>query len=175
MTDVPDIVDYPDILSTSEYSSIFNNVYGYVIEPYALEGYSVYCGLKDGNFIIRAADFKSKDIDLSSMPDGLKKILINGDKFGMMMKISKIQEFLLYFSGKNDPILVDIMLSANKFVGPGLLRDLFGKVVNTQKIIEITTFNDEMVNKNKGKYFKPSSFKFINKDNIIMPVYGKIT
>lgn len=171
---VPDFIDYPNILPTKEYKEIFNNVYGYFIEPYPLDGYSIYCGLKNGHFVMRVADFKSKVVNISDASNSLKNILVLGDKIGMMMKIAKIPEFLMYFSNVDDPMLVDIMLSLNKFAGPGFLRDLFGRLFKTQSIIEIATFNDETVKKYDGKYFKPSLFKFVNKDNKILPVYGKI-
>lgn len=45
-----------------------------------------------------------------------------------------------YFS--NDLVLTDVRVSANKFVGPGMLRDVFAKFVDTQDVIKITAIDD---------------------------------
>ena len=163
---LPDIIDYPEFFKINNNLNIFNNVYGYIIKPYELNGDALYIGFRKGYVFYRLADFYSNILNITESP------IIN--KLPVLANIlftSKIPECLLYFSGD---VLVDMMVSANKFVGPGMLRDIFGKIFKIQEIIEIVTLNDEIRDKYKDMFFKPSKFKFINEDGLIRPMYGVI-
>jgi hypothetical protein len=171
MTDVtiPDLVDYPQFLSFSEYGSLFKNILCYVIEPYELVGYSVYVGFRNGYSLVRVGDFESNMIGCDDYIIKYIDILIE------ITKSIGINDSIYYFSKNNGSlVLVDMMLSANKFAGPGMLRDIFGKVFKTQNVIDICQINEETTNKYNTKVVKPSSFKYIIDKNTIRPQYGLV-
>ena len=90
------------------------------------------------------------------------------------MKTSGIKEACYYFSDVKNPVLVDVMISANKFIGPGMLRDVYSKIIPTQKISEITMLSVDNFNNFNGKIIKPSSFKYVIEDKYFRPLYGII-
>lgn len=168
MYEVPDIIDYPELYKVKDNLNIFNNVYCYFIKPYILKGISIYIGLRNDKLIIRSADFKSNITD----PRELTKInYINLPSIIEIIKTAKIFDACFYFS--ND-ILVDVMVSINKFMGPGMIRDIFGNIVKTQDIIEINTINDSTIKKYSGMYVKPSRFRHNIENNMVKPLYGII-
>jgi hypothetical protein len=172
---LPDFVDYPEFFKIKENESIFKDSYGYVLEPYELNGYSLFIGFRDKNFFSRISDFKSNEINLLNNKDiGIKYLLNNLYKISNILYYAKINECLLYFANKSNPTLVDMMVSSTKFCGPGMLRDIFGKSLKIQQTVEICNLNDDNVKKYKGKYFKPSRFKYTIKEKIIKPLYGII-
>jgi hypothetical protein len=90
-----------------------------------------------------------------------------------LLKAANIPNSLLYFSRIGDKMhVVDAMISANKFVGPGMLRDLFGKIMPTQSVVSIDVMNDDNIKKYAGKFIKPSAFKYYLEDNNPRPLYG---
>ena len=64
---IPDFIDYPILFNVGEYSSLFNNLYSYVIDPYSIDtGYSLYIGFRDEYLFIRLADLKSNKLELNN-------------------------------------------------------------------------------------------------------------
>lgn len=170
---VPDFVDYPDLYDVVDNIKLFNGVFVYVIENYVLSGYSLYVGFRDDYSICRVADFKSKEF--STLSDRVPEVLALSDKLKEVMIYARVADALFYFSDNGaDLVLVDVMLSANKFVGPGMLRDLFGNVVKTQNVLETVVFEDDMATKYKGKIIKPSRFRYLSESGVIRPQYGII-
>ena len=170
---IPDFIDYPELFNVSEYSSLFNNLYSYVIDPYPIDvGYSLYIGFRDEYMFMRLADLKSNKLELNN--DNNKFVLKYSDKLFNIMKVSGIREACYYFSGVNNPILVDVMISANKFIGPGMLRDVYSKVIPTQKISEIAMLSVDNFNNFSGKIVKPSRFKYVIEEKYFRPLYGII-
>ena len=168
---LPDFVDYPQFFNVKEYVRLFNNLYSYVINPYSLEnGYSLYIGFRDEYVFVRVSDFKSNEFKLSDPK--LKVVLKYVDKLSNIMKTSKIREACYYFSDYNKPVLVDVMISANKFLGPGMIKDIYSKVIPTQEILEIVVISTDNFSNYNGKFIKPSRFKYVIEDKEFRPLYG---
>lgn len=171
---IPDFVDYPELYDISSNIKLFSGVFVYVIDGYELVGYSLYIGFRENYSICRIADFKSNEFtDLSGR---VPEMLLLSDKLKEVMIYARVSDALFYFSNNNgnEPILVDVMLSANKFVGPGMLRDLFGNIVKTQGVVETVVFEEDMLAKHKGKIIKPSRFRYLSENGMIRPQYGII-
>lgn len=166
---VPDLVDYPKFFKLSDQPELFRNMLCYIIEPYNMNGYSVYIGFREGHSFVRIGDFKSNNIN----PNNAEELVKYVDVLIELMKSIKVMDAIFYFSDtKKELVLVDMMLSANKFAGPGMLKDIFGKTFKTQNILEIEVLNDEIINKFKGNLVKPSRFRYLQNENIISPQYG---
>ena len=169
---VPEIIDYPELFEIS--CPMFSDgMLCYFIDPYPMDGVSVYIGIKDDYLIVRVGDWTSNNIDLSDVNDNLKSLI------GMLIEITKtihVSDVVYYLSSDKDKyILVDMMISPNKFAGPGMLRDIFSKVIDTQVISGIDVLSPDSKSKYKGKIVKPSRFRTVDVDNIIRPLYGFTT
>jgi hypothetical protein len=168
---IPDFVDYPTFFDVKEYSKLFNNLYSYIIVPYSLDdGYSLYIGFRNGYVFVRLSDFKSNEYKISDSK--YKPILKYVSKLVNLMKTARIVESCYYFSNKSNPVLVDVMISANKFLGPGMIRDIYKKILPTQEIVEIATVSSDNLSKYMGKFIKPSRFKYLIEDKEFRPLYG---
>lgn len=89
------------------------------------------------------------------------------------MLSARIPDALFYFSSSGCK-LVDVMISANKFLGPGMLNDLFGNVVPIQDVITHVVLDDDNIKKYNNKFIKPSRFRYLTENGIIRPQYGII-
>jgi len=170
---IPDFVDYPEYYKVLDNLELFNNIYCYIIEPYVMDGIGLYIGFRDDYVIRRISDFKSNEIDGSKINEVSGTILYWSNLLKEVMKSARVPDALFYFSvTDNKPILVDVMISANKFVGPGMLNDLFAKIVPIQTTIDKSILNKDDIIKYKGKIVKPSSFKYLTEKGLIRPQYG---
>ena len=166
---IHDFVDYPKLID-GEQIIAFNNMYCYVVEPYEQKGIALYIGFREDKIFIRFADWKSNEIDVrtdKSVADLLPKI----PNVATLMKSAHINDICLYFSGG---LLVDAMLAANKFMGPGMLRDVFGKMFKTQIVREVAVMDKAKVENSKGCILKPSRFRFTMIGNMPIPMYGLV-
>lgn len=101
--------------------------------------------------------------------------------FISLMSSAKIPQAVFYLSVNGPDIrLVDIRMSLNKFSGPGMVRDLFAKIVDTQEVIKVDNLTPEAltaIKENSGSYagdliIKPSAFKTIERPKVMYPMYG---
>lgn len=170
---LPDFVDYPELFNVKDYQVLFNNLYSYIIKPYSIDsGYSLYLGFRDDNIFIRLADLKSNELNFSNSNN--KNVLKYVDKLFNIMSTAKIRESCFYFSDSNNPVLVDVMVSSNKFLGPGMIRDVYSKIMPTQEILDIKQLSTSNFNDFSGKIVKPSRFKYVIEDKCFRPLYGTI-
>lgn len=172
---IPDFVDYPEFYSVKDNHHFFDCIFGYVIEPYPNEGYNLFIGIRGEHILMRVADFESNSIDLNEADENLKKILEWSTAIIEMQATIKVIDASYYFAcGKDGPVLVDVMLAANKFMGPGMLRDVYAKQFPTQNVIDICRLDSDNRGKYKGNLIKPSRFRYLDKDNRPTPQYGII-
>ena len=174
---IPEILPYPQLLP-AEKAKLLEGKLCYFIEPYPLEGIAAVVFLSKGLFHIKASRWSgttiSAALDLTKIKKGTPEAEIFAKfmpKIIGIMKYTKIIQAEFYFSqGKT---LVDIRLSANKFMGPGMLRDIFGKVLETQKVIKTAPVSDEEL-KGATAILKPSAYKTIMADEGPVPFYCKL-
>lgn len=170
---IPDIVDYPELYDIKSNFSMFNGVFSYVIERYELCGYSMYIGFRDQYSLCRISDFNSNEIGHDKLDDKSIEVLSLYDQLKEVMRYTRIADALFYFSDDDDEIrLVDVMISANKFLGPGMLNDLFGNVVNIQKVIDKIVIDENNISNLNSKILKPSKFKYLVDNSVVRPMYG---
>ncbi len=167
---LPDFFDYPKFFNVSEYIALFNNLYSYIIKPYDLNnGYSLYIGFRDDYVFMRLADLNSNILKISKE----HKVINYSEKLLHIMKSSRQKEACFYFSGIDDPMLVDVMISANKFISPGMLKDVYSKTVPTQEIVKIEIIDDSF-KKHSKMFIKPSTFKYVIEKEYFRPLYGVV-
>jgi len=171
---IPDFVDYPELYNVSDNLKLFKGVFVYVIEPYPVKGYSLYIGFREDYSFFRIADFKSKEIGKDDLDQQSQTVLAWSALLKEVMKSARVTDALFYFSAGKDLRLVDVMMSANKFLGPGMLKDLFASVVPTQEVITHVVLDDEEISKYKGKIVKPSRFRYLTEEGLVRPQYGII-
>jgi hypothetical protein len=87
-------------------------------------------------------------------------------KLALIMRYARIQQAEFYFSGE---LLVDVRLTADKFAGPGMVKDLFGKVVRTQEVMKIAAANERDMT--VPAILKPSVFKTMVVGEDVIPLY----
>jgi len=183
-TSKSDFLSYPIMLLTDD--DIIVDKFCYIIKHYH-DGFSclIERDTTDDNIAIRFGEWDASIIDLNKQHEKLAHITsFCSDyvvKFIEIMKYTSINKMMCYFyiGSNNELILCDVRISYNKFIGPGMLNDIFGKIIKTQEVIEISTISsnilDDIKHKN-GKYncdviLKPSRFKTTTYNEDIIPLY----
>lgn len=173
---VPDFVDYPEFYVISENRHMFGQRFGYIIKPYNFDNVlSWYVGFRGNHMVTRFADNKSNEINIAKCEDNhpVKELVKFVTPVASLFHSARIVEALIYVDS-DEMNVVDVMTSANKFLGPGMVRDLFDTIIGTQEVIEVTEFTDEVIENNPGAYFKPSKFRYVLDGNYPRPQYGII-
>lgn len=73
-----------------------------------------------------------------------------------------------------DGVLVDVKLSENKYLGPGMLRDIFSKISKVQGTVVIDKVSESLCARYPGKIIKPSRYRFKDIDGVIKPLYARL-
>ncbi len=185
---LPDYLGYPKILNLKEIPEI-NNQFVYVIKDYGDKGYGSLIYRSDDNVYIRFGDFNGNLIDVGSKNNKHVSIFTTKyiPKILDLMKTARINQAIYYFTGsKDDVTLIDMRMSLNKFTGPGMLRDLFSKIIPTQEVIKTVSLNADTINAiNAGTgsfsgniILKTSAFKTITRSvdgkQHMLPMYARI-
>ena len=202
ISEIPDLLPYPKILSLEEIEEDIKGQFVYVIRGYKQEGLSVVIKRGDSNgneFVyLKIGDFDGRDIDLTDESHPLQPAALffaeqASADFVEMMRILRIPQVLLYISISDlviddkgnyeaDWELVDLRTSLNKFYGPGMIKDLFSKVFPTQEVMKVTNVTPEVLSaiyKNEGSYkgdlvLKCSKFKTITRGKEMIPLYASV-
>jgi hypothetical protein len=164
---------YPAIQHFNDVPAI-KDVLCYFIKPYAMSGLSVVVVRGQDGFSIRISDFQGKIInpDIQPRSNAITTILTRYiPPITAVMKHARIVQAQYYFGGGD--CLIDMRVSANKFVGPGMLRDLFGKLMPTQETIKIARASHAET-ANLKAILKPSAYKTIVRGNDVGPMYCSI-
>ena len=99
-----------------------------------------------------------------------------------MMQAIQLDQAIFYIVKDDVYRLVDIRLSVDKFSGPGMVRDLFYKVVNTQEVISVINLDQDAIDAiidGRGSYsgkliLKSSAFHTVYRDDKVMPLYATV-
>ena len=149
----------------------------YHIEDYGHDGISVLVDKKGDKFLVTFADWYGLKIELSDSKSRLKDLAANFlDKHIAqllnVMKMIRLSTALYYFALDSDSefVLVDVMLNPNKLCGPGMVRDVFGKLFKTQAVKLIDKYNQELVD-GKNIIVKPSMFRTVLVGELELPLY----
>jgi len=191
-SNLPNILAYPNFLSFDDTESI-NDIFSYVINHYGDNGLSVliYRIPSEDDVYIMCGDWRGNKIDLiaenSDHPyfDAAADFLENhAASFLHTMRLVQIEQAQFYFTVKDELMLVDMQVSLNKFVSPGMIKDVFGKIVKTQEIVKTEIIDSraiEFINKGTGSYegdliIKPSRFRMHHNQTtgVYVPLYVEV-
>lgn len=187
---VPAILKYPPF-SPLNITNNIKNIFSYVIEHYGRDGLSLLIQRIPDKDDVRVlfGDWNGNIIDLrvpSKYSANAESIM--NPKSGLIvpllaiMKTTKILQAQYYFSLKKELTLVDVQVSLNKFLSPGFVRDLFGKIIATQNVLAIEAIDDRVlgaIDAATGTYtgdliIKPSSPKNRLDDRGYTPLYVEV-
>lgn len=182
---LPGLLKYPPMLGIDT-QEIFN-IYSYLLEPYPLEGISlvIYRVPKDDKLYIIVGDWNQKQIDLKSKdpkaPLALQVVNQFGTLLAQTMALIKLDQaqFFISTNGKSLPLLCDIQTSINKYLGPGMIRDLFGKVLPVPTVRKLEVVDRRVMDAIKAKtgsysdhlFIKPSVFRMVGRNGTMTPLY----
>lgn len=189
--ELPKVLSYPRYLPFDNLQNVVKNLFCYVIRHYGNDGLSVliYRQPEKDQVVVICGDWRGNHLDLSdnsplsgSINNFLSKSLIELITIMKLIKIEQVQFFFAIVDGEF--ILVDIQSSLNKLLGPGMVRDVFGKVLKTQEVLKIEILDDraiECIRDGSGNYggdliIKPSKFRMYHneKDNSFIPMYVEV-
>ena len=175
--EIPTILSYPRVQCLSEVPEL-NNIFSYVIEQYEMNGLSVVAKRHDDGTTLKFGDWDGNELSSGTLVDSFMNDYAS--KLMTLMYRIKLDKIQFYFSGK---ILVDARMNRDLFLGPGMIKDLFSKLVPTQTIIGkpvvLNKDNLELINGRKPPYDKPviikaTSFKTIVRGNEMLPMYATV-
>lgn len=172
MFNLPQPLSYPEILDANDYlDDIIGNFY-YVIHDYK-PGFSVIIKRDGENVGMSFSDWDGNDITIDEYKEFIEQHSL---KIVQIMSFGGIEQAQYYFDNKN--LLVDVRVAANKFLGPGILRDVFSPNIECQEVFSIDTISEELFNKLLHNLqfdsfvLKSSRFKYTN--NGLSPCYFRI-
>jgi hypothetical protein len=183
---LPAILAYPEIQKFDLLPEIIDQ-FVYVIKSYPNKGLTILIYRKDEYVYFKFGDFAGKIAN----PTNNKHIKLFMEKYSAkfvgLMTTARIPQAIYYVVIENDAMrLVDVRVSLNKFAGPGMLRDLYGKIIDTQEVLKTIQLNSETIEaikKGTGTYkggliLKTSVFKTVTRGNtpklMMYPMYAKV-
>ena len=154
MSSLPSLLPYPKIDALTKEHPI-NGVFSYIQEMPQLGGLALVIKMpsKSGEVAFKPGKWDGSAIPDESMRDVANFVGDVGVKLANIMYLVKVDQAIFYIS--NDHKLVDVRTSLNKWLGPGMVENVFSKVISTPRTIEIASITDDVYNaimSNKGKY-----------------------
>ncbi len=120
-----------------------------------------------GGELIDPADTKH------SQHKDLETLAIYGSMMASVMQLIHLDQAQFYWARQNEKlVLVDMLVALNKLAGPGMLRELFGKIVPCQEFIK-TDFAPEQTY-SETIILKPSAFKMMVRGDDAVPIYARL-
>lgn len=144
-----------------------------IIEKYQHIGVSVTYQRSNKSF--KFYDWNSSEIKLFEEAEYSKPIKDIIDKYltSLMIVVDGIGlEYAQFVFCTSPLMLVDVIVTPNKYLSPGMIQDFFGKVVNTQKII--ATSRIDLNTKFSNVVIKPNVFKTHVVNNAFLPLYVEV-
>lgn len=189
--ELPKVLPYP-IIENLNADGPLKDIFCYIIKYYGSEGISVlmYRQKTKDQVVTIFGDWNGNNIDIVNDDDNRARLCAEFAKADLvklleMMRIINIEQ-AQYFFGIDEQglVLCDVQISINKMVGPGMVRDVFGKILRTQDVIKTEVLDSramDAIMKGSGSYegdliIKPSRFRLNHKleDKIYVPLYAKV-
>lgn len=184
MINVPQVLKYPTFIDKSKLEHV-KNLLCYLISDYGIDGISLLLTRRPDKdeLIVLCGDWNGNNIDIQS--EDKRVVIINEllsqelPKLANILKMIKVDQAQFFFSVKDGYKLVDMQVSLNKLVGPGMIRDLFSKIIPTQEVIKVEPIDErayEAIVAGTGSYsgnlvIKPSKFRMIEQNGLYSPLY----
>jgi len=185
------ILPYPTLFPLSATPEI-KNLLCYIIRHYGTGGLSVvverHKADNDVDVGIVYGDWRGVRIDIKEeTQSALAARYFHEHHLKMFvetMRLIRIQQAQFYLGiGKDDMVLTDIRLGPYKLTGPGMVRDIFGKLMKTQDVAKIELVDDKVldaIERGFGSYagdliLKPSRFRTIERPELgACPLYVEV-
>lgn len=184
---LPIIYPYPQMLAIDQYVDVIKNMFCYVIKHYGSTGRSIliYRQPNNNQVVVQIADWDGNVLEYDNALDISKFLQSMLSKLVSLMKVLKIDKALFYFAGEGtDYRLVDVLTAQNKMSGPGMIRDIFSKILPTQEVIKVESLDERAIESmlaGCGSYegdliIKPSRFRTYHNavDNTDRPLYVEV-
>jgi hypothetical protein len=189
LSNIPSALAYPRILNFKDIPEI-EGQFVYVIRAYPEDGLAITIqrDVQNGEVYLSINDFDGNPIDLTDDKNIYQWAAIDfaqhdSSKFVAIMKSASIGKVILYISVDGDELrLVDMRVSLNKFYGPGMIKDLFGKIYPTQEVVKTIALDEktlDAIKRGEGSYkgnliLKCSKFKTIVREKEMLPLYARV-
>ena len=189
-SNVPGALSYPRILDLEDIPEI-KGQFVYVVRAYPEDGLAItiFRDIANGEVYLSINDFDGEPINLTDENHpytwaALDFAQHDSSKFVAIMKAASIQKVILYIAVDGANLrLVDMRVSLNKFYGPGMIRDLFGKIYPTQETVKTIALDEDVlgaINRGEGSYkgdliLKCSKFKTIVRGKEMLPLYARVS
>lgn len=178
---ISDLAPYPELVKLAEYDGIAG-LDMYIVEDYGTTG--LICRLdrtEDGRRII-IGDWRGEKWSPTHpiMNAFMQRYLRQLIEVANALKLVSAQ---FYFACRdNDFVLVDILIGPDKFISPGTLIELFGKILRVQDVIDRAVLNGELIDLIKsgvGRFagdlvLKPNRYRTLNVDGKVLPLYVRV-
>ena len=186
---LPDILPYPKLIPFDQNCAV-KDIFCYIIKHYGTNGISVLIHRRDDDVAVQYADWRGNLIDITDQQNEYA-ILCSGFCNNDMVKILQAMRLIgvpqaqfFFATGADCLILCDVQTALNKMVGPGMIRDVFANIVQTQQVIKTEIIDDraiEAIHAGNGSYegdliIKPSRFRLNHetKENSYSPLYAEM-
>jgi len=174
ISNLPKMSPYPKVLDLKNLHEL-EHILCYIQEHPGPEGFTILIerDVSNDDVYVMAGYLNGEAIELESDTSNtaeaakrfIKEKIVDFLNLMRLVKIDRAQYFFSFRSG--EIILQDVQTGADKFVGPGLIRDIFSSLVqipDIKKIEQLTSSNIEAIMMNTGSYegdlmIKPSIFR----------------
>lgn len=189
---LPKVLPYPKLKSLESITAL-KDIFCYILKHYGDDGISVLLyRQKDKDQVVTIfGDWNGNNIDIVDKDNNNKsKICVDFAKDQLIklletMRIINIEQAQFFFGiDEGGLILCDVQISLNKMVGPGMIKDVFGKILRTQEVVKTEILDDramDAIMKGNGSYegdliIKPSRFRLnhISSDDSYSPLYAEV-
>jgi hypothetical protein len=180
---IPVMLPHPEPFTDT---ALVSGMLCYVVKYYQNAGISCLISHnKNGEVAVTMGDWNGNILDLTNIKDSLTLIAVDflKSQASRLIAISNaagVKQAIYYFAiDTGIPVLVDIRLSLNKFLGPGMIRDVFGKTYDTQMVLKIDVMSEQILEQindkaglfESGAIIKPSRFRYMEKEDKQIPLY----
>lgn len=186
---LPQVLPYPKLLSSDLIKHV-NNVFCYVIKHYGNAGLSVlvYRQPQKDQIIVLYGDWFGNNIDITVDNELSRAALLFCDsklqELLYMMKLMRLEQAQFFLAMLDGLTLVDVQVAYNKMAGPGMARDIFSKLINTQEVIKSEIVDERAIDailRGVGSYtgdiiLKPTRFRLYHDEatNSFQPMYIEV-
>ncbi len=188
-SELPTLLPYPTLIPFAEFNGV-NGMFCYIFEHYGLDGISCLVQTDNEGTRVIVGDWHGHVTDLSDSKHRLYQITNNllmkhGTALINLIRAVRLKQAQFFFvpCGDGSFMLADVQLALNKFAGPGMIKDVFGKMFNIPKLIKIDVVKDKILQDiidGSGQFagnliIKPSRFRMVKANNIMTPLYLEVS
>lgn len=177
MLDKPSIIQYYDIKELNDVPEL-NGIFCHIIKSYDMSGYSFVVVRKDGDVSITVGDWRSNIVDPKNDDNILRYMLADYvPKIIGFMNAIKLSQAQWYFS--NDLCLVDVRVSANKMMSPGMLKESMSNIVPIQETLDTRIVDSGLLRDMRSDKYdcdvivKPNRYRSFT--DSIVPLYARVS